>query len=78
MDSKISLPTNLTLPAGYSLGAHAGGSSYWLIRHEDDKCVRCELRPDLEQVEEVDLDLPDPREMDGQDVLAAIEAAFEG
>lgn len=76
MNSKLSLPTNVSIPAGYSLGAHAGGSAYWLIRHEDDAYVRCELRPDIEQVEEIDLDDPDPREMDADDVLAAIEAAF--
>lgn len=46
-------------PAGWHLGAHVsyvGGSGYWLVRDADGAALLAQVRPDLYEVDDLDLD----------------------
>lgn len=78
----ISLPENVRLPAGYRFGAHwnnsRGRSGYYLIRESDDAALQCELRPDLTQAEDDEVDEDDFHTKTTSEVLEAIESGFNG
>lgn len=73
----IALPHNVTLPAAYRLGAHISGSCYWLIRDADGEAVRCELRADLEQVNDDEAGDGDGYVMTASEVAETLEDALQ-